>query len=57
MKEQIEINIANSNLGYYHIPVTCNRDVCIDIGANVGDFTNIAKKEFALVHFYEPYKL
>ena len=56
MKEQIEINIANSNLGYYHIPVTCNRDVCIDIGANVGDFTNIAKNEFELVHFYEPYK-
>ena len=49
------INIPSYNLGVYTIPDTCLKDVCVDIGANVGDFTVNQASHFALVHYYEPY--
>jgi len=50
------INIPTSNLGSYIIPNECEKHVCVDIGANIGDFVTRAKDLFETVHFYEPYK-
>lgn len=50
------VNIRPHNLGHYEIPESCNMHVCVDIGANVGDFTVKAAGLFDMVYFYEPYK-
>jgi len=50
------INIPSSNLGHYTIPEDCLRNVCVDIGANIGDFTVSQASNFKTLHFYEPFK-
>lgn len=50
------INIPSSNLGHYIIPEDCLKNICVDVGANVGDFTISQANIFKTVHFYEPFK-
>jgi FkbM family methyltransferase len=50
-----KINIPSKNLGSYDIPGNCGRGVCVDIGANIGDFTIAHASSFTSLHFYEPY--
>jgi len=50
------INISEYNLGEYSIPIDCQKDVCVDIGANVGSFTLEQAQSFKVVHFYEPFE-
>lgn len=53
---KININIPEHNLGSYDIPIDCKKDSCVDIGANIGDFTVSQASAFKLLHFYEPFK-
>ncbi len=41
-------------LGSYTIPSKVSDGICVDIGANGGEFTSIASTKFTLVHAYEP---
>lgn len=50
------IIIANNNLGNYNVPLNCARNTCVDIGANIGDFTVSQVNNFNVIHFYEPFK-
>lgn len=50
------INISEYNLGEYFIPIECQKDVCVDIGANVGSFTLAQAQSFKTVHYYEPFE-
>jgi len=50
------ITIPEHNLGNYQIPEDCKREVCVDIGANVGSFTSTYADQFEKIYFYEPYK-
>ena len=50
------ITIPDNNLGSYFIPNECNNLTCVDVGANIGDFTLQNKDKFKKIHFYEPYK-
>jgi FkbM family methyltransferase len=52
---QINIHIPEHNLGSYDIPSDCSRNYCVDIGANIGDFTVSQAGNFSTVHFYEPF--
>jgi len=52
----IEIHIPEYNLGIYEIPSDCKKDYCVDIGANIGDFTVSQASTFSTLHFYEPFE-
>jgi FkbM family methyltransferase len=51
----IKIHIPEHNLGSYSIPSDCRKDFCVDIGANIGDFTVSQAANFKVLHFYEPF--
>lgn len=51
-----KVNIPMNNLGCYKIPSSCKKNVCVDIGANVGSFTMSQHANFQVVHYYEPFK-
>lgn len=51
----MKINIPQQNIGNYTIPYDCNKEVCVDVGANVGSFTCAQASTFKILHFYEPY--
>lgn len=53
---KINIHIPEQNLGSYDIPADCKKDSCVDIGANIGDFTVSQASAFKLLHFYEPFE-
>jgi FkbM family methyltransferase len=38
------------------VPEEVKNGICVDIGANVGNFFKKYKNYFSLIHFYEPYK-
>lgn len=42
------------NLGYYVVPDDTINGVCVDIGANLGDFTNKYKNHFSKIIYVEP---
>ena len=51
------IHITQDNhLGNYIIPEECNKNVCVDVGANTGNFTVLQIRNFNVIHFYEPFK-
>lgn len=50
------ISIPEHNLGGYIIPQECNKNVCVDVGANVGSFTLSQVGNFNSIHFYEPFE-
>lgn len=51
-----QIQIPDTNLGAYDIPFDCNKRYCVDIGANIGDFTTSQAANFDVLHYYEPYE-
>lgn len=51
-----KINIPKDNLGYYIIPDNCYRNVCVDVGANVGSFVLSQASNFKTIHYYEPFE-
>lgn len=51
-----KINIPGYNLGSYSIPDECVKNVCVDIGANIGCFTLQQASFFAVIHYYEPFE-
>jgi FkbM family methyltransferase len=48
------MNIRKHNLGNYIVPADTKNGVCLEIGANVGSFTEKYSNHFRLIHFYEP---
>jgi len=52
---EINIHIPEQNLGNYNIPTDCKKNSCVDIGANIGDFTVFQATNFNTIHFYEPF--
>lgn len=48
--------IRSYNLGYYNIPSDCKKDICIDIGANVGSFILSQQSNFKTIHYYEAFE-
>lgn len=44
------------NIGNYKVPQNLRDGICVDIGANVGNFFKKYKNFFSLIHFYEPFK-
>jgi FkbM family methyltransferase len=42
------------NLGNYNVPDETTNGVCIDVGANFGDFTNRYVNHFSKIYFIEP---
>jgi FkbM family methyltransferase len=42
------------NLGHYVVPVDTKNGVCIDIGANLGDFTDQYRNHFSKIIYVEP---
>jgi FkbM family methyltransferase len=48
------MKIRNYNLGKYIVPEETKNGVCLEIGANVGSFTEKYASHFKLIHFYEP---
>lgn len=51
-----KINIPEYNLGAYTIPDECTKNICVDIGANIGCFTLQQADYFNVVHYYEPFE-
>lgn len=51
-----KVNIPIKNLGNYKIPVDCKKNMCVDIGANVGSFTLSQQSKFKTIHYYEPFE-
>jgi FkbM family methyltransferase len=50
------IRITQDNhLGQYTVPNECNKNVCVDVGANTGNFTVSQISVFNVIYFYEPY--
>ena len=47
------MNINPNNLGYYMVPQDTKGGVCLEIGANVGNFFNTYKDHFRVIHYYE----
>lgn len=47
-------SIKQENLGNYIVPEEVKEGVCLEIGANVGSFTDKYKDFFGLLHYYEP---
>lgn len=56
MGDDVAIHIPPANLGNYEIPASCRDGMCVDVGANVGDFTALAAARFRRVQYYEPYR-
>ena len=52
MEDKIEVN-----LGLYIVPEEIKNGVCIDIGCNLGDFTNKYKNHFKKIVYFEPQKI
>ena len=50
------MNIKPYNLGNYIIPNEVKNGVCLEIGANVGSFTEKYQNYFSKIHYYEPLK-
>jgi FkbM family methyltransferase len=50
------IIIPEDNLGYYTIPDNCNRNMCVDVGGNVGSFVLSQVNNFKTIHYYEPFE-
>lgn len=52
-------NMENNeiNLGSYIVPEETKNGVCIDIGCNLGDFTNEYKNYFKKIVYFEPQKI
>jgi FkbM family methyltransferase len=48
--------MGNINLGYYTVPHETTGGVCVDVGCNLGDFTDKYKKHFKKIYFIEPQK-
>jgi len=48
----MKINL--NNLGKYHVPQSVKGGVCLEIGANVGNFFSKYKDFFKKIHYYEP---
>ena len=48
------MNIRNYNLGQYIIPNETLGGICLEIGANVGSFTEKYANHFSVIHYYEP---
>jgi len=44
----------SNHLGHYQIPDGIKKEICVDIGANSGCFTELAQQIFNKVHSYEP---
>lgn len=51
-----KVNIPSINLGTYNIPTYCDKDVCVDVGANVGSFVLSQANNFKTIHYYEPFE-
>ena len=51
----MKINIPKFNLGNDIVPEECRNGKCVDIGANVGDFSLKYASFFQEIHYYEPY--
>ena len=47
------MNINPNNLGNYTVPKGTQGGVCLDIGANVGNFFTAYKDHFRMIHYYE----
>lgn len=45
------------NMGNYIIPEETKNGICIDIGCNLGDFTNTYKHHFNKIYYLEPQKM
>jgi len=50
------MNIRNYNLGNYIVPDEVKNGICLEIGANVGSFTEKYQNYFSKIHYYEPLK-
>jgi len=48
------MEIKKHNLGRYVVPNDTKNGVCLEIGANVGSFTEKYSSHFKLIHYYEP---
>lgn len=48
------MNIRKHNLGNYIVPNETSAGVCLEIGANVGSFTEKYANHFSVIHYYEP---
>lgn len=48
--------INKNNIGNYIVPEEVRNGICVDIGANVGNFFKKYKNYFSKIHFYEPFK-
>jgi FkbM family methyltransferase len=46
--------INKLNLGKYIVPPDCRNGICLDIGANVGNFYSKYNLFFYMIHYYEP---
>jgi len=51
----MEVTIREQNLGHYTVPEDVKGGTCVDVGANVGNFTDTHKNYFSLIHYYEPF--
>jgi len=47
------MHINPTNLGRYFVPADTKGGVCLEIGANVGNFFNLHKDHFRVIHYYE----
>lgn len=47
------MNINPNNLGYYTVPEDTKGGICLEIGANVGNFFTAYKDHFRMIHYYE----
>ena len=48
------MNRRNLNLGKYIVPEDTRNGVCLEVGANVGSFTEKYMFHFNTIHYYEP---
>ena len=48
------MRVNKNNLGKYHVPSDAVGGICIDIGANVGNFFDQNAHMFSCIHYYEP---
>ena len=50
----MKVRIRPNNLGNYIVPNDTKNGVCLEIGGNVGSFTEKYKNHFSKIHYYEP---
>jgi FkbM family methyltransferase len=48
------MQIRLENIGKYKVPPETRGGKCLEIGANVGSFTEKYKDHFGVIHYYEP---